>query len=74
MKKVSKQDEMRPEYDRADLGEGIRGKYHEAYRASSNVVLLRPEMAKIFPAEEAVNEALISLIRVARTSVGQKEN
>jgi len=23
---------MRPEYRREDLGEGVRGKYHEAYR------------------------------------------
>jgi hypothetical protein len=25
------EDEMRPEYRREDLGDGVRGKYHEAY-------------------------------------------
>ena len=60
---------MRPEYRREELGAGVRGKYLEAYEKSSNVVLLKPEVAKVFPTEEAVNEALISLIKVARTSV-----
>jgi len=60
----------RSEYRRDDLGAGVRGKYLGAYEKSSNVVLLKPEVAKVFPTEEAVNEALISLIRVARTSVG----
>jgi len=33
-------------------------------------VLLKTEVAKAFPTEEAVNEALVSLIRVAKTSMG----
>jgi hypothetical protein len=33
-------------------------------------VLLKPEVAKAFSTEEAVNEALMSLIRVAKTSMG----
>ena len=69
MKKVKK-DEMRSEYKRKDLGVGVRGKYYEAYKESHNVVLLKPEVAKAFPTEEAVNEALMSLIRVAQTSTG----
>jgi len=35
-------------------------------RASSNVVVLRPEVAQAFPNEEAVNNALLSLIEIAR--------
>ncbi len=59
---------MRSEYKKEDLGVGVRGKYYEAYKESHNVVLLKPEVAKAFPTEEAVNDALISLIKVARTS------
>ena len=70
MNKVKKEDEMRSEYKIEDLGVGVRGKYYEAYKESHNVVLLRPEVAKAFPTEEAVNEALMSLIKVAQTSIG----
>jgi len=72
MKKVKKKDGIRPEYKREDLGVGVRGKYYDAYQESHNVVLLKPEVAKAFPTEEAVNEALMSLIRVAKTSMGLK--
>ena len=65
-----KSDELRPEYRREDLGAGVRGKYLEAYRAGTNLVLLSPEVAKVFPTEESVNEALRHLIEVAQKSVG----
>ena len=61
-------DEMRPEYRREDLGPGVRGKHYQAYMESNNLVLLRPEVAEAFPTEEAVNEALLSLIRIAKAS------
>ena len=70
MKKVKKLDELRSEYKRDDLGPGIRGKYFEAYREGTNLVLLNPEVAKVFSTEKAVNEALISLINVAQKSTG----
>lgn len=69
MKKV-KSDELRKEYRREDLGKGVRGKYLKAYRAGTNLVLLRPEVAAAFPSEKAVNDALSSLIDVAEHSVG----
>jgi hypothetical protein len=69
MKKVKQTDEMRPEYDRKDLGEGVRGKYYSSFKEGHNIVLLEPEVAIAFPSEEAVNEALKSLIKVARNSV-----
>jgi hypothetical protein len=40
-----------------------------AFKAGHNIVLLDPEVAHAFPSEEAVNEALKSLIKVARDSV-----
>jgi hypothetical protein len=69
--KKDESDELRPEYRREDLGEGVRGKYLEAYRAGTNLVLLSPEVAKVFPTEESVNDALRHLIEVAQKSVAQ---
>ncbi len=68
--KKAKSEDLRPEYRREDLGQGVRGKYLEAFRAGTNLVLLNPEVAKAFPTEESVNEALRSLIDVAQRSVG----
>ena len=63
--KKAKSDPLRPEYLRVDFGKGVRGKYYEAYRKGTNVVLLSPDVAKVFPTEEAVNEALRTLILLA---------
>ena len=46
---------MRPEYD---LRGGVRGKYYERYQQGTNIVLLEPDMAKVFHDSETVNEAL----------------
>jgi len=69
MKKVKESDELRPEYRREDLGKGVRGKYFESYQKGTNLVLLSPDVAKAFPTEEAVNEALRSLIDLAQKSI-----
>ncbi|MGD0624155.1 MAG: hypothetical protein ABSB32_05490 [Thermodesulfobacteriota bacterium] len=69
--KKGKSDELRPEYQRHDLGPGIRGKYFESYRRGTNLVLLSPDVAKAFPTEDAVNDALRSLIEIARKSTGR---
>lgn len=69
MRKIKESDELRPEYKREDLGKGIRGKYFEAYQKGTNLVLLSPGVAKVFSTEEAVNEALRSLINVAQKSI-----
>ena len=68
--KKTKLDELRPEYHREDLGPGVRGKYFESYRKGTNLVLLSPDVAKAFPTENAVNDALRSLIDIARKSTG----
>ncbi len=67
MKKV-RSDEMRPEYKREDLGVGVRGKYYRDYQEGTNLVLLNPEVAAVFPTEKAVNDALQSLIDIAKRS------
>lgn len=70
MNKAERNDELRPEYTREDLGKGVRGKYHEAYESTNNLVLLDPEVAKAFPDDTSVNQALKLLIKAGQTSMG----
>ena len=58
-------DELRPEYDFATMTGGVRGKYVERYRAGTNLALLEPDIAVAFPTDEAVNEALRSILKAA---------
>ena len=70
MKKVkgSAADELRPEYKREDFGVLVRGKYAARLKAASNVVVLRPEVAEAFPNGQAVNDALMGLINLAKSA------
>ena len=56
-------DDMLEEYD---FSNGIRGKYVERFREGSNVVVLSPDVAEVFPDSESVNEALRTLIKITR--------
>jgi hypothetical protein len=58
-----KRSEMLPEYD---FSHGVRGKYNKQYAEGSNVVVLSPDVAKVFRNSESVNEALRTLVRVGR--------
>jgi len=60
------EDELRSEYNFAQMKGGVRGKYVERYRAGRNLVLLAPDVAQDFPNEIAVNEALRMLIEIAQ--------
>jgi hypothetical protein len=71
MRKTKASDELRPVYKREDLGVGVRGKYFESYTKGTNLVLLSPDVAKVFTTEEEVNEALRSLITLAKKSTGR---
>jgi hypothetical protein len=62
-------DELRPEYKRSDFGKMVRGKYAKKIAASTNVVLLDPEVSRAFPNDHAVNAALHSLINIAKATV-----
>ncbi len=55
---------------REDFGPMERGKYAARVRESSNVVVLDPDVAQAFPNAQAVNDALRSLIELARASAG----
>jgi len=61
MKKAKKprpRQQMRPEYD---FSGGTRGKYAQRYAAGSNVVVLDPDVARLFPTARSVNAALRKL-------------
>lgn len=66
--------DMRPEYRRDELGSGIRGKYSSRYAKGANLVLLEEQVAKAFPTSEAVNEALLGLITLARKTARPQAN
>jgi hypothetical protein len=66
MKKTSSKSaepEMRDEYD---FSRGVRGKYARRYAQGSNVVVLEPDVAKVFPSAEAVNDSLRALAGIIR--------
>ncbi|MBI5057433.1 MAG: hypothetical protein HZB61_12535 [Nitrospirae bacterium] len=73
MKKKSEpklDDDLRAEYDFYKMKGGVRGKYAKQFHAGTNLILLEPEIAKVFPNDEAVNEALRQLIKIAKARVG----
>ena len=55
-------DDLRAEYDPSELKGGVRGKHFRRYQAGTNLVLLAPDVRAAFPTDEAVNQALRSLI------------
>ena len=67
-KKPESADWLRSEYKRSDFGKIVRGKYADRIRAESNVIVLDPKVAKVFPNDEAVNTALRGIMKVAQTS------
>jgi len=68
---VKDSSEMKAEYD---FGKGTRGKYAKAYASGTNVIVLDPDVAAVFPDSKAVNDALRVIVRIAskRTSQGTK--
>jgi hypothetical protein len=57
-------DTMRPEYD---FSKAVRGVTAARYAQGTNVVLLDPDVAEVLPDTQAVNEALRTFARLART-------
>lgn len=55
-------DELRAEYEPELFENAVRGKYFSAYRRGTNVVILDSDVARAFPTEKAVNDALRALI------------
>jgi len=68
MKKTSAKksgNDLRPEYDLSSLKGRMRGKYYGAAMAGTNLVLIEPELAGVFPDTESVNRALRFLVQTA---------
>ena len=68
MKKKNKwkNSDLRPEYDFFTMKGGVRGKYASRYRAGTNLVHLEPDVARVFSDDNSVNQALRSLMKLAK--------
>jgi len=51
-------DTLQDEYPDNLIRSGVRGKYTKSYREGTNIVLIDPDLHKLFPDSEAVNRAL----------------
>ena len=54
--------DLRAEYDLSALKGGVRGKHFKRYHAGTNLALLAPDVRAAFPTDEAVNQALRTLM------------
>ncbi|MDF0665906.1 MAG: hypothetical protein P0119_07495 [Nitrospira sp.] len=71
MRKASskaEKDDLRPEYDLTKLKKAVRGKYYKHAMAGTNLVLVDPDLAKVFPDSASVNRALRVLCNAAGKS------
>ncbi len=66
-------DELRPEYDLSKLKGGVRGKYFEQAHTGTNLVLIDPDLANVFPDADSVNRALRLLADTAEAATGHTE-
>ena len=53
---------MRAEYD---FSTGVRGKYAKRFSKGTNIIVLDPDVAKVFKDSKAVNNALRALAKIA---------
>jgi len=63
------EDDLRPEYDRSVLKNGVRGKHYQEYQSGTNVALLAPDVRAAFPTDQELNDALRMLMRLAKQTV-----
>jgi hypothetical protein len=60
---MQKDNNLLEEYD---FSKGVTGKYSAKYEKGSNVVLIEPDVAKYFPDNKSVNEALRSITMIIK--------
>jgi hypothetical protein len=48
-------DGLRPEYDLAKIGPGVRGKYYQEAIAGPSVFLIEPDVEEVLPAGDSEN-------------------
>ncbi len=63
---------MRKEYDFSKLKNKTKGKYAKRYASESNVVVLAPDVARVFKNEKSVNDALRMLVKIANSEASKK--
>jgi hypothetical protein len=64
MKSVPKRATEKPMRKEYDFRDAEVGKYAKRYAAGTNLVLLDPDIAQLFPDSKSVNETLRSLVRI----------
>jgi hypothetical protein len=57
------EDTLQLEYPAELIKSGKRGKYTKRYREGTNVVVIAPELHKLFPDSESVNQALYQYVK-----------
>ena len=62
MKKKKIGNALLPEYD---FSKGTRGKYAKRFAAGNNIIVLAPDVVKLFPNSESVNETLRAVAKIA---------
>jgi hypothetical protein len=63
MKRMQKDPDMLEEYD---FSKGVQGKYVKRYAEGTNVVVIEPDIAEVFPDHDSVNQPLRSLVEIIR--------
>ncbi len=62
------EDSMLPQYD---FTTAVRGKYVDRFPEDAVMVILAPDVAKVFSDSESVNEALRLLMKTAQQAAGK---
>jgi hypothetical protein len=67
---IKKQDdyELKEEYDLSKMTILPKGRFDPRRRIGNNIIVLEPDVAKAFPNDEAVNEALRLLLKASKLS------
>ena len=55
---MKNKDTLRSEYPAELIKSGERGKYVKSYREGTNIVVIAPDLHKLFPDSDSVNRAL----------------
>jgi len=58
--------ELKEEYDLSKMTILPKGRFNPAHRIGNNVIVLEPDVAKAFPDDEAVNEALRIILKASQ--------
>ena len=63
MRRMQRDPDMLEEYD---FSKSVQGKYAKRYAEGTNVVVIDPDVAEIFPDHDSVNQALRSLAEIIK--------